>query len=180
MSSISGSKSLMRPTRFWSCLNFLPSPMWRARSRIDIRLPRLAVGPGPGGAFRGSSRCASGRGGLPLDAARGPPVAPLVAMLLHLPGELLGGIRHGGGHVVRAGPGAEGRALDLEVGLGDAGLADRGVLLLRELDVERGELRHLAADLLEALLDLLANLVRDLEVATLHTDPHLALLVLLR
>ena len=58
------------------------------------------------------------------------------------------------------------------VDLGDLGVGDRGVALLAQLDLQLGQLRDLARDLLEAPLDVLAHLLRHLHVASLDRDPH--------
>ena len=77
-------------------------------------------------------------------------------------------------HVVGALAGAQGHALEVQRGLGDLRLADRGVALLPELDLELSEGRDLPRDLLELLLDPRAKLVVDgRDVATLDLDAHL-------
>ena len=66
-------------------------------------------------------------------------------------------------HLLRALLGVQGRALQPQRRLGDVLLADRGVRLLAEDDLEAGVLGDLAADAVESLADALAVLVVYLE-----------------
>ena len=66
----------------------------------------------------------------------------------------------------------QGGALEVQGRLGDVAVGDRGVALLAQLDLERGELGDLAPDPGEALRDVLSKLVGDLDVAAPDLDSH--------
>src|SRR5688500_3909535 len=66
----------------------------------------------------------------------------------------------------------QGDAFEVEGRLGHVALRVRGVALLRELDLEHGQLGDLLAHLVEAPLDDLAELVGDLKVTSLYLDLH--------
>src|SRR5215211_7683579 len=88
-SSSSGSHELMRSTRFAYCLNCLPSPRRRARSRI---VRPSSVG-GAGGRLHRRELPARGLGRRHLGARGGAllaALAALVAVALHLSAELVG------------------------------------------------------------------------------------------
>src|SRR5436190_6392219 len=104
--------------------------------------------------------------------------AALVAVALHLAGEVIGRLVHSGGHRGRGAPRAQRDSLQAQRALGDLAVLDRGVALLAQLDVHHGERRDLASHLLAALLDALPQLVSDDNVAPLHLDAHTALLQL--
>src|SRR5262249_13840277 len=105
------------------------------------------------------------------------PVAALVAAPLDLTSKVLGALGHRGDQVGRLRARAQRHALEVEGGLHHHGLANRGVLLLAQLDVDLSQLGDLPADLLEALLDLLAHFVRYVDAPTLDCDSHPALLM---
>ena len=62
--------------------------------------------------------------------------------------------------------------LQVQRGLGDAVVGDRGVSLLGQLDLELRVLRHLLANAGESLLDRLPKIVGHLHVPPLDLDPH--------
>src|SRR5207237_766532 len=62
--------------------------------------------------------------------------------------------------------------LQVERGLRDARVPDRGVPLLGQLELEPCHLGDLTRDPGESLLDTLPELVVNCEVAALHVDPH--------
>src|SRR3954452_8383695 len=170
-SSSSGSQLLMRSTRFAYCLNCLPSPSRRARSRIVMP---LSV---DGGA--GLLRCSDGReltsGGLGRGRRGGAllaALAALVAVALDLPAELVGDqvdrmVEVAGGIL-----GPQRDALEVQGRLGHLALGIGRVALLGQLDLEDRQLAHLLGDLLEAAGDVLAQLVGDRKVAPLDLDLH--------
>src|SRR6476646_1840609 len=94
--------------------------------------------------------------------------AALVAMALDLAGELLLAEVDRVAQVARPVARAQRHALEVEGRLGDLVLGDRRVALLRELDLEVGEVRDLLRAPPEALLHVLAQVVGDRGVATLH------------
>ena len=80
--------------------------------------------------------------------------AALVAVALHLPGEL---VRDEVDRVLEVGrclARPQRDALEVERRLGDLAVGDRGVLLDQQLDLELGQLGDLLGDLAEALLDM--------------------------
>src|SRR4051794_35862688 len=99
-------------------------------------------------------------------------LAPLVAVALHLPCELFGGLVERVRHVRRRGARAERDALEVKGALDDLRVDDGGVALLAELDVEAGEIGDLPPDLREALLRALPEIVRDEGVPPLDLDVH--------
>src|SRR5215218_7499401 len=98
--------------------------------------------------------------------------AALVAVALDLAGELVGDQVDRVLDLARGLLRAQGHALEMQRRLGHLALGIRGVALLRELDLEHRQLGDLLADLLEAPLDTLAELVGDLKVPSLHLDLH--------
>src|SRR5262245_37689277 len=93
-------------------------------------------------------------------------------MPLHLPPdvlrELMDRVQHVRGRLLRM----ERYPLQAQIRLGDHSIRDAGVLLLRELDLERGVLRDLLADPLKPLLHTLAKLLGHLDVPPSDLDPH--------
>src|SRR3954452_14713407 len=160
----------MRATFFSNCLNFLPSPTRRARSRMAIqaRVAMASRGGGPlatGAPAPGPDAFAAlGRACLRLRPGGLAAPATLVAMALDLTVEILRHEVDRVGHVVGGLARPQRGALEVQGHLGHACLTDRGVLLLLELDLELGEWRHLPFDLRELLLDSLLELVADRQV----------------
>src|SRR4051794_37702898 len=170
-SSSSGSHELMRSTRLEYCLNCLPSPIRRARSRIVMlfSVDGPAVRPGPSqGRELTSGGLGRGRRGGPLLAA----LAALVAVALDLAPQL---VRDEVDRVVQVSGGVprpQRHALEVERGLGHLTLRVGRVALLGDLDLEDRQVAHLLGDLLEAAGDVLAQLVGDRKVAPLDLDLH--------
>src|SRR3954468_20824330 len=170
-SSSSGSHVLMRSTRFAYCLNCLPSPSRRARSRIVMppSVDGAAARPAP------SDRRELTLGGLGRDGRGGPLLAPpaaLVAVALDLAAELVGDevdrvVELTGGVL-----GPQRDALEVQRRLGHLALGVGRIALLEDLDLEDRQLAHLLGDLLEAAGDVLAQLLGDRKVAPLDLDLH--------
>src|SRR4051794_16374484 len=99
--------------------------------------------------------------------ARLAPRPPLVAVALDLAREVLRAEVDRVRELARGLPAAQRDPLEVQGRLGHLVLGDRGVALLEHLDLETGELGHLLAHLREALLDALAQLVADGEIAAL-------------
>src|SRR4051794_30749384 len=104
--------------------------------------------------------------------ARLAPGPPLVAVALDLPGEVFRAEVDGVREVARGLAAAERHPLEVQRRLHDLSLGDRGVALLEDLDLEPREFGDLLAHFGKALLDALAELVADGEVAALDVDLH--------
>src|SRR3954454_4118195 len=102
-----------------------------------------------------------------LDAAAGrgragfAPLAPLVAVALDLPRQLFLAEVHGVLEVPRAVASAQRGPLHRQGRLDDLALRVRRVALVLELDLEAGQFGDLLGDLREALLHVLAKVLRD-------------------
>src|SRR5215207_4428374 len=161
-SSSSGSHWLMRSTRLAYCLNCLPSPRRRARSRIAMgqRIEAREARPGPrersplpgGGGFPGAFL--DDVAGSPRDGRRGggaglAALAPLVAVALDLAGQLVRDQVDRVLEVARRLARAQRDALEVKRGLRHLAVGVGWVALLEELHLEDRELGDLLADLLE-------------------------------
>src|SRR5437763_9256672 len=100
------------------------------------------------------------------------PLAALLAMLLHLAAQVLGAVVNGVEHLGRGLARSERHPLEVQRGLSDLAVGDRGVALLGQLDLENGVLGNLPADPRKALLYVSAKLLGDLLVPSPHLDPH--------
>ena len=99
-------------------------------------------------------------------------MAALVAVALDLPRELVGDQVQRVQHIRRGVAGAQRDALQVQRRLDDVAVGYAGVALLVELELEPGQIGDLAGDLAHPALRVSADVLRDLNIATLDGDLH--------
>src|SRR5262249_42903857 len=129
------------------------------RPRLGLRLQLRRLSPQPPG-----------------QLARLAPLAPQLAMLLHLSPQVLGQLVNAVRHLRRGLARSQGHALEVKGALRHLVVGDRGIALLRQHDVEGRQRRDLPAEALESLPHHLTQFVRHLDVPATNLNPHECLL----